>query len=253
MWKPLLLWICCLSANLVGVVNARLGEDESSFTGTNSSRIPLLSFEGDIPRENKADSSNKQGSSSNFLQSDQDEDHAAWRKDDGNWESERMLLKRKVEHLFSDKGEDELIQVFVGYKSEKGLANVQSMASNPSKGDFTEIRATLVKMTKRQMRELEKDQDIEYIEPDYTRRAMADFVPYGINLIQGTSKFPVPSNRVAAKSCNNPNAFRVAIIDSGIYAKHDEFECNTKTGIGCVGKSFGTSNAWDVDFNSHGK
>jgi len=42
------------------------------------------------------------------------------------------------------------------------------------------------------------------------------------------------------------------IVDSGIYAGHQDLSCNGPGDNSCVGKSFGTEYPWYADYLSHG-
>jgi hypothetical protein len=181
------------------------------------------------------------------------------------------ILKRRVDEVFCDHQDDDEIEVLIGYKSERGRARAKHMAekhwaekrwtpdgSRRGRGkrkkgkDFDKIRAIAITTSKKNMKELELDDDIEYIEPDRNLFMLASVIPYGIQMTQGSSKrVPKPANPVNAGNCNNQNALKVAIIDSGIDGSHPDLQCSRNNGAGCVGRSF-VSDAWNNDLFSHG-
>jgi subtilisin family serine protease len=174
-----------------------------------------------------------------------------------------------VDDVFPDKLEDDEIQVLIGYRSDRGRSRAKRVAAKhrkktgsrsagrkksggKSEKDFAKIRAIAITTTKTDLKDLELDDDIEYIEPDRELYMLANVVPYGISISQGASSgIRRPTNPVRAGNCSNPNALRVAIIDSGIDGKHPDLQCRRNNGAGCIGKSY-VSDAWDNDLFSHG-
>jgi hypothetical protein len=66
---------------------------------------------------------------------------------------------------------------------------------------------------------------------------------YAIPLTQADSS-NIPSSSTFG-SCDSASSFKVAIIDSGVQIKHEDFHCvNGKHGSNCVGRSFGTDDDW---------
>jgi hypothetical protein len=177
------------------------------------------------------------------------------------------LVERRVDEVFCDHQDEDEIEVLIGYTSEKGRSRAKDMAARhgasgrsahgrdrgEKEKDFAEIRAIAITTTKKDMKELELDEDIEYIEPDRELHMLANVVPYGIQMTQGSDRrVPRPANPANAGNCNNPSALRVAIIDSGIDGSHPDLPCSRNSGARCVGRSF-VSDSWNNDLNSHGK
>lgn len=76
-------------------------------------------------------------------------------------------------------------------------------------------------------------------------------VPYGLKLTKSVNG--VPAGTGSTGKCNDPNSFKVGIIDTGIFAGHPDLSCSSPTDPHCKGKSFGTSASWWRDNLSHGK
>lgn len=75
---------------------------------------------------------------------------------------------------------------------------------------------------------------------------------YAIPLTQANSA-NIPSNSNFG-DCDDPSSFKVAIIDSGTQIDHADMPCaDTKEGINCIGRSFGTDDDWYAPHNAwHG-
>jgi Peptidase inhibitor I9 len=182
-----------------------------------------------------------------------------------SYETGIRMLKGRVDSLFFDKTDDDEVEVMIGYKSDRARSRAKSAAARHRKKaksrksrkrkekDFVRISAMAITVTKKELKELELDEDIDYIEPDRELQMMGNIVPYGIRLTQGANaQIARPANPALAGNCSNPNALRVATIDSGIDGNHVDLQCQRNNGVGCIGKSFGISDAWNNDKFSHG-
>jgi serine protease len=72
--------------------------------------------------------------------------------------------------------------------------------------------------------------------------AASDFVPYGIPQAQGDSAgLPVPP--FTSGACNDPNSFKVAVIDSGLEVAHVDVPCRSinDSDTNCKGISMGVN------------
>jgi hypothetical protein len=88
-----------------------------------------------------------------------------------------------------------------------------------------------------------------YVEEDGIIMPEAEMTPPGIARSQGGSSTVIPTTTSSFTAvpgngsgvCNDPNSFRVAIIDSGLQGNHPDLPCrNTNSGnSNCIGTSFG--------------
>src|SRR5690606_34147720 len=94
---------------------------------------------------------------------------------------------------------------------------------------------------------LAQDPTIEYIEEDPILTNNAETVPYGIDQVEARKVWDQDHDGVADPGANT-GAVKVCIIDSGIHAKHPEFQ-----GIPLSGNAdLGGSGRWSQDGCGHG-
>jgi hypothetical protein len=176
------------------------------------------------------------------------------------------VVKRPVRELFAAEQDDDQVEAMVGYKTVKGLRLIKAMVRHVKEDDIlVEIQVVTVKANKTVLQELEEASDeIEFIERDeVVLAARQDVVPWGIELTQAGSGLPESAQTTDGGrgegtniigKCTNPNAFRVGLVDSGIYSGHPDLLCKSSTDDpNCVGESFGTEDPWHKDMNGHGK
>lgn len=158
-----------------------------------------------------------------------------------------------VDELCRDLQEEDQVDVFVGYKdNKKGRAHVQKYSAVSQNDDFDEVGAVAVKLSKQQLKELEKDPEIDYIERNDMLYPMVQHTTYGIELTNSQWEYPMP-RQASAGSCKNKESFKIAIIDSGVNAGHKGLPCSGTRDHGCIGKSFGGAAPWYLDDFGHGK
>jgi serine protease len=80
-----------------------------------------------------------------------------------------------------------------------------------------------------------------YVEED-SIVAASDFVPYGIPQAQGNSP-GLPSAPATSGACDDPNSFKVAVIDSGLEVAHPDVPCRSinDSDTNCKGISIGVN------------
>jgi serine protease len=86
-----------------------------------------------------------------------------------------------------------------------------------------------------------------YVEEDGLVAPDAERIPPGISVAQGRSSvIPTPPSS-STGACNDPNSFKVAIIDSGLDASHPDIPCRDINAVdtNCKGTSIGINGqAW---------
>ncbi|GAB57531.1 S8 family serine peptidase [Rheinheimera nanhaiensis] len=104
------------------------------------------------------------------------------------------------------------------------------------------VHASVAELTPKQLRMLQNDPDVEYVEEDHKRylmdviTPMAQSTPYGINMVQ--------ANQVSDSSAGNT---KVCVIDTGWAAGHEDLQNS-----GVTGYSFSGHGTWYSDGNGHG-
>jgi serine protease len=92
-----------------------------------------------------------------------------------------------------------------------------------------------------------------YVEEDSVVAA-SDFVPYGIPQAKANSA-GLPPASTSSGACNNPNSFKVAVIDSGLEAAHVDVPCRSidASDTNCKGISIGVNGEpWNAPQNRAG-
>lgn len=144
----------------------------------------------------------------------------------------RVLYDRTLHHTSST----QKVPVLVGYKRTPGhLFN------------FTSLQVDLV-----ELESLEQDPDIDFIEVDPVVSLYGEVYTYGPSVV-GAYDSQLPSMSGTTADCNDPNSFKIALIDSGMYVNHPDLACSS---LNCIGKEFGTAleegAKWNAPISPHG-
>jgi serine protease len=88
---------------------------------------------------------------------------------------------------------------------------------------------------------------LSYVETDGIIMPDAEAFPVGIKVSQGGSRTAIHRTTASAGSggaCNDPNSFKVAIVDSGLQGNHPDLPCRNVNAAdsNCIGESFGVGN-----------
>lgn len=160
--------------------------------------------------------------------------------------------------LFADDPDDPEIHVLIGYKSDLGHDHIKAKAKRINK-EFENVHASAATLTKSKIAELQNDPDVAYVEEDTLMYPLGNNIPYGIELTQGnafaasTAVASISSVPVSASACDDPDSFKVAVIDSGFAADHVDSPCRSDYS-NCVGKSYGLAkeDVWNKPSDGHG-
>ena len=153
------------------------------------------------------------------------------------------------------------VPVLIGYANLASRSRLQERLQTAFFRESPALRlaqAVAVKLNHSQVQELEEKEmeGIRYIEEDSLVWPLGEIVPYGIPAIQADRTSP-PADGSRPSACNNPNSFKIAIIDSGLQADHPDIPCSSlgDSSTNCIGASFGVglSDVWHRPSNSHGK
>lgn len=159
----------------------------------------------------------------------------------------RRLRKPPVDQVFDSYQDDDDVNVFIGYNDDTAL-DVISQQGTITK-QYREIRAAAVTVPKKRLAALANSSYITYYEEDQLYYPLSQkIIPYGITLTDSNFSFL----HDASWQCNHPEALRVAVIDTGIVAGHEDLRCRGPSDLSCIGASFGTSEPWYRDDSGHG-
>jgi serine protease len=133
---------------------------------------------------------------------------------------------------------DGSVDVLVGYKSGSlAWQNIQAR-SNRINAKFSRLNTLAATIPRSQLMSLADDPDVDFVEGDYRLKMDGETVPYGIEQSQGLSDVIPRSFESAA--CNDPNSFKIGIIDSGISISHPDTPCGPSAHpTNCKGITFG--------------
>lgn len=92
---------------------------------------------------------------------------------------------------------------------------------------------------------LRKNPNVEFIEPDQIRRPSAQTTPYGIDLVQARDVWDADRDDQIDAGAPTGEGIKVCVIDSGVYADHEDFQGVPIAGGYPAGK-------WNHDNCGHG-
>jgi Subtilase family len=166
-------------------------------------------------------------------------------------------FRKLSDHLDELDGE---VHVIVKYKNKPdGEGNLAGPLVYKSKVENMLTTAAIVR--KEDLKALEDDANVEYVELDEILFRFGDVVPYGIRQTQGGGLNSIPNATSYSSSCSNPDSFKVAIIDDGLDVNHPDIGCGNITDDSttrCMGKSFSSSTYsiegphWYAPIEAHG-
>lgn len=124
-------------------------------------------------------------------------------------------------------------------RSELALAHAHNLiekAGGKVKVSMRHNLAVAAELTQKDMKRLEKNPNIEFIEVDQPRRFMAQTVPYGINMVQAN----LVDDSVASAAAGGK---KICVIDSGLDLPHEDM--GTRFGTINGTNNSGTGNWYD--------
>lgn len=182
------------------------------------------------------------------------------RGEDGHRGDGDLDLWRRLsegQHGGRDLNDDDEVSVIVGYKNERGKASVERRRTRLVADNFGKtIGAEAVEIKVSELRRLISDPDVSYVDPDDHVKGSNEAVPYGIDEVQNgpdTEQARAASGSSSGGgACGRPSALRVAILDSGVDASHEDLPCSRYDN--CVGKDFtgGQGGSWNSPESDHG-
>lgn len=116
--------------------------------------------------------------------------------------------------LYEPRRDDEEIHVFVAPKNSQGLGIISKVA-NLIRPRFKKIDTIKAIVTRAKFEELQNDPDILYVEEDGWAYEDGEAALYGLEMVQADSPL-IPKDIPATAACNDPNSFKIGVIDSGL-------------------------------------
>lgn len=138
-------------------------------------------------------------------------------------------------------------RVLIKYKAG-GKAAVQSelqRASAKVHFSFDNIGVFAATVPGRALQALRRNPNVEFVEPDQLRFPDAQTVPYGIDMVQARDVWDANRDDVVDAGAPTGEGMRVCVIDSGIFAGHEDFQGVNISGGYPDGK-------WNYDHCGHG-
>lgn len=148
---------------------------------------------------------------------------------------DQELIQVDDEDYASTSAASDESRVIIKYRNARGRE--AALAGGRLAVDLPEQAAVAMYLSEAALQGLNKNPNIEYIEPDAVRYPMAETTPYGVTMVQ--------TNLVPASSASG--RIQVCIIDSGIQGNHADFAGQAITGANTSG-----TGAWNTDLCGHG-
>lgn len=117
--------------------------------------------------------------------------------------------------LSEPRRDEEEIHVFIEPKNEKGLGLISKLASLV-RPRFKRLNTVKAVVTRARLEELQNDPDILYVEEDGWAYEDGEAELYGLEMVQADSPLIPTANVASSAACNDPNSFKIGIIDSGL-------------------------------------
>ncbi|WP_372766831.1 S8 family serine peptidase [Pseudoalteromonas sp.] len=142
----------------------------------------------------------------------------------------RFIVKYKNNSAFMNFANTAGVEVATNQRLT--LLGVDDVKFNPS------INANIAHLTETQLKQLQNDPMVEYVEEDLPRRLMAQTQPYGIAMVQADQV-----DDSVASAANNGK--KICVIDSGLDLPHEDMGSNG-------GTVTGTNNSGTGNWYQHG-
>jgi hypothetical protein len=149
--------------------------------------------------------------------------------------------EREREHLNSDT----FVQVLVGFKNNNGRSAAKRLSPKWTK-EMKNIRVASMLIPRASLNALRNNPNIAYVEEDGLMEPDGESVPPAITKSLGDSSVIPAVSSTATSACNDPNSFKVAIIDSGVEVGHPDIPCRAidDADTNCKGISFVEGQPW---------
>jgi serine protease len=147
---------------------------------------------------------------------------------------------------------DGSVDVLVGYNSVLARQTVRARCDRIN-SEFSKLNTLAARIPRSQLQSLADDPNVDFVEEDFRLYRSGETVPYGIGQSQGLSD--VIPRSFESTACDDPNSFKIGIIDSGISISHPDTPCGPSGNpTNCKGITFGLSNGieWYNPTDPHG-
>ncbi len=140
---------------------------------------------------------------------------------------------------------DGKMRVWVEFSPGRGAKVEQALSAVGAEFHYTfeELNSFVVTVPEQSLAGLRNNPNVVAIEEDAIRYATADEAPYGIDMVQARDVWDVDRDGVVDSGAPSGDGINVCIIDSGIYAGHQDFQGVSLSGY---------STNWSYDTCGHG-
>jgi subtilisin family serine protease len=89
---------------------------------------------------------------------------------------------------------------------------------------FDNIGVIAASVPAQALKGLRSNPNVEYVEPDQIRRPTAQTIPYGIDMVQARDVWDADRDGSIDAGAPTGEGIKVCVIDSGVYANHEDFQ-----------------------------
>lgn len=152
--------------------------------------------------------------------------------------------------------EQDSIPCIIGYRNEQGRQRMIGNFATLEGSGLRKISALRAFLRWSDVEEMELDEDIAFIEADVMVHQLGEIHPYGLAEIGAKDLSFLGTPRLSSAqsspgNCSDPNSFKIAIVDSGLYRDHPDLPCKEHN---CIGAEFGLEEGiyWHSPTSVHG-
>ena len=132
----------------------------------------------------------------------------------------KINLRRRRSRLSRERNiQGDLVPVIIGIddSSDGVLDKIYSRLTTFVRPKFNRINALSALVSRDELYELEQDPNVQYIEDDpMVYPDSSETTLYGLRMVQAFAPIISKKNFTGTAACNNPNSFKIGIVDSGL-------------------------------------
>ncbi len=144
----------------------------------------------------------------------------------------------------NDPKDQQRVIVYFTPGNKGAVMNALQAAKGQVHYEFDDLGAIAVTLPTQAMQGIQRNPNVTGIETDVLRHPMGEITPYGIDMVQARAVWDANTDGVIDTGAATGEGIVVCVIDSGIYAGHEEF-----AGVNILG---GYPTGWNNDTCGHG-
>jgi subtilisin family serine protease len=144
----------------------------------------------------------------------------------------------------ADPKDQQRIIVYFDSGSKGAVMRALQAAKGQVHYEFDDLNAIAVTLPTQAMQGIQRNPNVTGIETDVLRHPTGETVPYGIDMVQARDVWDTNRDGILDPGAPTGQGITVCVIDSGIYAGHEDF-----VGVNIQG---GYPSGWDTDTCGHG-